>query len=404
MKVACVGGGPASLYLSILLKLRDPGHEVAVHERRPAGSTYGWGVTYWPDMLEDLARCDEPSARAIEEASVRWSGGVAHTAAGTVTHDGDVGYAVGRHRLLDILAERADSLGVRLEFGSEVRATADLSGTADLVVAGDGAHSQLRDRIAGRFGTRRAEGGNRYIWLGTSKVFTAFTFAFVETPHGWIWCYGYGFGDEGSTFIVECSAATWTGLGLDRMPESESFPMLQNLFAKPLDGHELTGRPEIGGRTQWRTFSTVTNETWYDGNLVLIGDAAHTTHYSIGAGTTLAMRDAMCLARTLHDPARGDLPAALAAYSHERRRALLSSQSAARHSARWYESLPRYMALDPQQMFSLLGQRHSPLLPYLPPKLYYRLDQAVGRAEPLRRLKQRAGSRLASTLQTLHRS
>ncbi|ATL33122.1 FAD-dependent monooxygenase [Streptomyces formicae] len=400
MKIDCVGGGPASLYLAVLAKLQDPAHEVTVHERHSAGTTYGWGVTYWPDLLRELRAHDPESARLIEERSVSWQGGFAYVGDRTTAHDGDPGHAIGRHRLRTVLADRARSLGVRIEFGKEIGSSAELP-DADLVVAGDGAHSRLRTEHAERFGTRVTTGANRFIWLGTSRVLTAFTFAFAETEHGWIWCYAYGFSPERSTCVVECSATTWAGLGFDRLDHDASLRLLEKLFADLLDGHELLGRTDIESHAQWQTFPTVTNAAWSYGNLTLIGDAAHTTHYSIGAGTTLALRDAMGLARALRSataPAR--LPAALAAYERDRKQALLSVQSAARHSAQWYENLPRYMGLEPHQMFALLGQRHSPLLPYVPPQLYFHLDQAVGRLQALRWLKQRLGPRLARTLQS----
>ncbi|MFJ8632163.1 FAD-dependent monooxygenase [Streptomyces sp. NPDC093568] len=394
MKVVCVGGGPAGLYLSILLKLRDPSHDITVHERDREGSTYGWGVTYWRGLLDKLHEHDPESARAIEASSVRWNEGVAHVGDLTTRQPGDEGHGIGRHRLLEILAERARSLGVRLEFDYGIAAR-DLP-AADLVVAADGVNSALRTRYAHHFGTRIDTGRNRYIWLGTSKVFDAFTFAFVETDHGWIWCYGYGFGPEASTCVVECAPETWTGLGLDGADEAEGLILLEKLFAGVLDGHPLIGRPSGGAGAQWLNFRTLTNRTWHRGNLVLIGDAAHTTHYSIGAGTTLALEDAMALAGALHE--QPVLSQALFQYEQERRRALLSVQSAARHSARWYEDLPRYIQLPPQQMFALLGQRHSPLLPYVPPQLYYRIDRAATRSETLRRLKRWLGPKVARTV------
>ncbi|MEU6992922.1 FAD-dependent monooxygenase [Streptomyces sp. NPDC046465] len=400
MKIDCVGGGPASLYLAILAKLREPAHEVTVHERHAAGTSYGWGVTYWPDLLADLYDHDPDSARIIEERSVCWRGGFAYVGDRTTAHEGDPGHAIGRHLLRTILAGRARDLGVRLEFGREISCVAELPG-ADLVVAGDGAHSRLRTAHAAEFGTRVTTGANRFIWLGTTRVFTAFTFAFVETDHGWIWCYAYGFSGEHSTCVVECSEATWTALGFDRIGNEETLRLLEKYFAGLLDGHALLGRKDIESHAQWQTFPTVTNTAWSHGNLALIGDAAHTTHYSIGAGTTLALRDAMGLARALGSAAGPpDVPAVLASYERERKQALLPVQSAARHSAQWYENLPRYLALEPHQMFALLGQRHSPLLPYVPPQLYFHLDQAVGRMQALRWLKQRLGPRLARTLQS----
>ncbi|MCH0566597.1 MULTISPECIES: FAD-dependent monooxygenase [unclassified Streptomyces] len=393
MKVACVGGGPAGLYLSILLKRQDPSHDITVHERDPEGSTYGWGVTYWRGLLDRLQAHDPESAHAVAEASVRWNDGVAHVRDLNTRHRGDEGFGIGRHRLLRILAERARSLGVRLEFEHEI--TERNVPAADLVVAADGVHSALRTRHAGHFGTDVRAGRNSYIWLGTSKVFDAFTFAFVETGHGWIWCYGYGYGPDRSTCVVECAPETFTGLGLDRAGEADALALLEKLFAHVLDGRSLIGRSPADGSAPWLTFRTLTNRTWHRGNLVLLGDAAHTTHYSIGAGTTLALEDAMALAGALRE--YGDPALALPAYERERRAALLSVQSAARYSAQWYENLPRYIDLPPEQMFALLGQRHSPLLPHVPPQLYYRLDRAAGRLEPLRRFKRWLGPKVART-------
>ncbi|MFE0810440.1 FAD-dependent monooxygenase [Streptomyces sp. NPDC058848] len=395
VKVACVGGGPAGLYLSILLKLQDPSHDIIVHERSPEGSTYGWGVTYWRGLLDRLHEHDPDSARAVEEHSARWHDGVARVGGRTARHRGDEGFGIGRHRLLEILAARARSLGVRLEHEHEVGA--DRLPDADLVVAADGVGSAVRTRHAGHFGTEVRAGRNHYIWLGTTKVFDAFTFAFTDTPHGWIWAYGYGYGPEGSTCVVECAPETRTGLGLDRADEAEGLVLLEKLFADVLDGHPLTGRSAAGSGASWLTFRTLTNRTWIRGNLVLLGDAAHTTHYSIGAGTTLALEDAMALARALREPV--PLPDALARYERERKAALLPAQSAARYSARWYENLPRYIGLPPQEMFALLGQRHSPLLPYVPPRLYYRIDRAAGHSHALRRLKRRLGPAIARTVQ-----
>ncbi|MGW0825356.1 FAD-dependent monooxygenase [Streptomyces sp. NPDC002845] len=396
MRIACVGGGPANLYFSILMKRQDPSHDITVHERNPAGSTYGWGVTYWAALLGELRANDPESALAISESSHCWSDGVAHVRDLRTVHHGDEGFGIGRHRMLELLAERAASLGVRLEFEHEVEP--DAIPDADLVVAGDGVNSRLRERYADHFGTDIRLGRNPYIWLGTTKVFDSFTFSFQETDHGWIWAYAYGFGDEQSTCVVECAPETWTGLGLDRANEADGLALLEKLFDGILDGHPLIGRAQADGSAQWLNFRTLTNRTWHRDNLVLLGDAAHTTHYSIGAGTTLALEDAISLAGALRD--HTELRPALARYERERKAALLSVQSAARYSARWYENLPRYIDLPPHQMFALLGQRHSPLLPYVPPRLYYRIDRAAGQLEALRRFKRRLGPRLARTAQS----
>ncbi|MFD4506822.1 FAD-dependent monooxygenase [Streptomyces sp. NPDC058457] len=391
VKVVCVGGGPAGLYLAILLKRQNPSHDITVHERNPEGSTYGWGVTYWRALLDRLHAYDPESAQAVEESSVRWTQGVAHVRDQVTRQPGDAGHGIGRHRLLEILAERARALGVRLEFEDEI--TPGNLPEADLVVAADGIHSTLRAHHADHFGADVTEGRNHYVWLGTTQVFDSFTFAFAETEHGWVWCYGYPYDAEHSTCVIECAPDTLTGLGLDTMDEAGQLAMLEKLFAGILDG-----RPLIGGSSAaaWPAFRTLTNRTWHHGNLVLLGDAAHTTHYSIGAGTTLALEDAMCLADALREhPA---LPQALAAYEGRRKAELVSAQSAARLSAQWYENLPRYIGLPAHRMFALLGQRHSPLLPYVPPQLYYGLDKAAGRLEVLRRFKRWLGPRAARAL------
>ncbi|MEU7008410.1 FAD-dependent monooxygenase [Streptomyces sp. NPDC046332] len=397
MKIACVGGGPAGLYFSILMKRQDPSHEVTVYERNPAGSTYGWGVTYWAGLLDKLRAGDPESARAVDEASVRWTDGVAIVRDERTVHRGDEGFGIGRRRMLALLAERAEELGVRVEFehgisGPDAPELVD----ADLVVAADGVNSALREAYAGHFGAEVTTGRNPYIWLGTTKVFDSFSFAFKETEHGWIWCYAYGFSGEQSTCVVECAPETWKGLGLDTRSEADSLNLLEKLFHDLLDGQPLIGRGQDDGVAQWLNFRTLTNRVWHRGNLVLLGDAAHTTHYSIGAGTTLALEDALALADALRGS--GDLDGALTRYGARRRAELLSAQSAARYSARWYENLPRYMRLPPAQMFALLGQRHSPLLPHIPPQLYYRLDRAADGLQPLRHLKRWLGPRLARTL------
>ncbi|MEU5215248.1 FAD-dependent monooxygenase [Streptomyces sp. NPDC020807] len=398
MKLAIVGGGPAGLYLSILLKRQDPSHDITVYERNPEGSTYGWGVTYWAGLLDKLRAGDPESAAAVAEASVTWNDGVAIVRDERTVHRGDAGFGIGRRKMLMLLADRAEELGVTVTFEHDITGPdAPELADADLVVAADGVNSVLREAYAEHFGSTTTAGRNQYIWLGTTKVFDSFSFAFKETEHGWIWCYAYGFSGERSTCVVECSPATWKGLGLDTADEPDTLTLLEKLFHDLLDGHELIGRAQADGAPQWLTFRTLTNRVWHRGNLVLLGDAAHTTHYSIGAGTTLALEDALALAAALRDPADG-LDAALTTYGKRRRAELVSAQSAARYSAQWYENLPRYMRLEPSRMFALLGQRHSPLLPHIPPQLYYRIDRAAEQLEPLRRLKRWLGPRVAKAV------
>ncbi|MEV4224076.1 FAD-dependent monooxygenase [Nonomuraea sp. NPDC049725] len=367
MHIACVGGGPANLYFSILMKLVDPARHITVYERNPEGSTYGWGVTFWGDLRDRLLSTDPETARAIVDGSVHWDSWLmrVHDRATVTLENAEEGLGIGRRELLAILADRARSLGVRIAYEHEIAAEEELAG-ADLVIAGDGAGSALRERHADHFGTDVATGRDPYVWLGTTKVFDAFTFAFTETEHGWIWCYGYPYGKANSTCVVECFPQTWRGLGLDEAGEADGLALLEKLFAEVLDGHPLIG----GGGGRWQRFRTVTNRTWHRGNLVLLGDAAHTTHYSIGAGTALALGDAAFLVHALHNTPR--LPEALAWFERERMAAIRPTQRAARYSARWYENLDRYVGLPPEHLLTLLGRRHSPLLSRVPPRLYYR--------------------------------
>jgi 2-polyprenyl-6-methoxyphenol hydroxylase-like FAD-dependent oxidoreductase len=374
MRIACAGGGPAGLYLAILLKRRDPAHEVTVLERNPAGVTYGWGVVFWDDLLEGLAASDPESAATIAAEAFRWVDQRILVDGQPEARLAGYGFSMRRQRLLDILTRRAMELGVEVRFECEVEELASLDGY-DLVVAADGVNSRLRRAHPGIFGTRVDTGRNRYMWLGTPKVFDSFTFAFVRTGAGWIWCHAYGFDAAASTFIVECSAETWAGLGFGELGLEESIARLEELFAAQLDGHRLVAQAQDPERAPWLSFRTVTNERWRHGNLVLAGDAAHTTHFTIGSGTKLAIEDAIGLAAALGD--HHDLAAALAAYERDRKASLLLLQREARNSARWFESLPRYIDLGPEQFATLLHQRRSQLLTRMSPSGYYRLRRTT---------------------------
>ena len=384
MRIACVGGGPAGLYFAILMKGRERAHDITVFERNPPGVTYGWGVVFWDDLLEQLRASDPATAGDIRANSFRWDGQLLAVQSKQSVHVGGHGYSIGRQRLLDILVERAKGLGVRVEFESEIENVDDLR-EADLIVACDGVNSRLRELRREQFRTDVVVGRNRYIWLGTSRVFDAFTFAFVHTDAGWIWSHAYCFDGSTSTFIVECSPDTWTGLGFDKLDEAESIRLLETLFERHLQGHPLKSKVRSQGGAPWLNFRTVTNENWDADNIVLMGDAAHTTHFTIGSGTRLALEDAISLAARLQEGT--SLAAALERYEKERRTALLRTQSDARLSARWFESVPRYIDLNPPQVFALLRERRSPLLPRLPPRTYYRLYRATQRNTALRKLR-----------------
>jgi 2-polyprenyl-6-methoxyphenol hydroxylase-like FAD-dependent oxidoreductase len=351
MRITCVGGGPAGLYFAVLAKLADPAHEVTVCERNPAGVTYGWGVVFWDDLLDDLFRYDPVSARAIADAAYRWDEYEVRATGKAVTHLAGYGFSLGRHTLLDILTRRARELGVTVRHSDDLSADPG----ADLVVACDGAGSRIRDAHAGHHGTTVERGRNKYIWLGTPHVFETFTFGFERTPAGWIWYHAYPFAAGASTFIVECAPETWTALGFDHLDAEQGCARLQEIFAAHLGGQPLADHRADQGGTGWLTFRRVTNERWDRGNVVLMGDAAHTTHFAIGSGTKLAMQDAMALADVLRDG--GDPAVAFERYEHRRRTALAPLQRAAKASSEWFERMPDHVDLPATRFAYALSNR-----------------------------------------------
>jgi 2-polyprenyl-6-methoxyphenol hydroxylase-like FAD-dependent oxidoreductase len=390
MRIACVGGGPAGLYFALLMKLRDRGHDITVFERNSAGSTQGWGVTFGRDLLRELYRSDPESAQEIDQAAFSQFDQVVDIQGDQVLCPGGGGYGISRQRLLDILADRAKALGVHIEFDHEVMTSSQLP-AADLILACDGVNSRMRLE-AGGFRSDVRLGGNKYVWLGTSKVFESFTYAFIRTDIGLIWAYGYGIGGGLSTFIVECSSEAWAGLGFGVLSPQDGLSLLEKLFEHHLNGHPLLGQDLRDASAGWLNFRTVANRRWYDGNIVLAGDAAHTTHYTIGSGTTLAIEDAIALADNLQK--HGEQKLALESYERQRKTALLGPQSDARFSARWFENISRYAGLEPYEFSALLHGRRSPLLPYLPPHLYYRLHQATEEVTVLGELRRRVGPKV----------
>lgn len=365
MKIVGIGAGPAGLYFALLMKLQDAGNDVTLLERHPAGVTPGFGVTFGAGLLQQLHCGDPVSARQVEQAMFRCSGQIVEVGGAQVPTDAGGAHAISRHRLLDILASRATDLGVRIEFGQEVQGTARLP-AADLTVISDGGNSRARQE-AGVFQTSVRTGSNKVIWLGTDLEFPAFTFSFVHTDSGWIWAYSYGNGDGTSTLNVECTAVTWAALGFDALPVRTCLDRLGQIFERQLDGHRLFAQQRDSEEARWLNFRTVTNQRWQHGSMVLAGDAAHTTHFSIGSGTTLAIEDAIALASSLRE--HGELGPALAAYQRQRQAALRQRQSDARFSARWFENVPRYIGLPPHQFARLLHARRSPLVARLPPRL-----------------------------------
>jgi anthraniloyl-CoA monooxygenase len=359
MRIACIGGGPAGLYFAIAMKLRNPAHEIAVFERNKAGDTFGWGVVFSDQTLANLTATDPVSAKTIADSFAHWDDIAVTVGEATSTSSGHGFIGIGRKHLLQILQARAAELGVELHFEHECSSDpADYPGY-DLIVASDGVNSAVRTRIAEHFEVDIDVRRNKFMWLGTHQLFDAFAFIFENTPHGWVWAHAYKFNADTSTFIVECSPETWAGLGFENMEQEEAIAFCEHLFARHLGGHRLiSNAAHLRGSANWLNFRRVSCGRWSRGNLVLLGDAAHTAHFSIGSGTKLALEDAIKLAEVLDRPgldAPEALTAALAEYEEERRTAVLRIQNAARNSTEWFEDLDRYIGFDlPQFAYALL--------------------------------------------------
>ena len=355
MKIACIGGGPAGLYFAISMKLRDPRHEIEVFERNAPGVTFGWGVVFSDLTVDNITRNDSVSAAIITAEFAHWDDIDVHFRGETVTSGGHGFIGIGRKRMLEILQARAHELGVMLHFNAECDPADPKWRGYDLVIASDGANSRFRDADAEAFGLDVDVRANKFVWLGTSKVFDAFTFAFEETEHGWIWAHAYRFAPDCSTFIVECAEGTWRDFGFDRMSQDESIAACEKLFAKYLDGHKLqSNSTHLVGSAAWLNFKRIKCERWSSGNVILLGDAAHTAHFSIGSGTKLALEDAIKLAEVLNREGLS-VEAALDEYQAERNLEVLKLQNSARNSTEWFETLERYTQFEPLQFaYSLL--------------------------------------------------
>ena len=355
MKIACIGAGPAGLYFAISMKLRDPGHEIEVFERNLPGVTFGWGVVFSDLTVDNIRKNDPASAEIITREFAHWDDIDVHFRGQTITSGGHGFIGIGRKRLLEILQDRARELGVVLEFEAECDPDDPKWRDYDLVIASDGINSRFRDAEPDAFGVDVDVRANKFVWLGTEKVFDAFTFAFEETEHGWIWAHAYRFASDCSTFIVECSEDTWRGFGFDTMSQDEAIAACEKLFAKYLDGHGLqSNASHLVGSAAWLNFRRIKCDRWSSGNVILLGDAAHTAHFSVGSGTKLALEDAIKLAEVLNRPGLS-LEAALDEYQAERNLEVLKLQNSARNSTEWFETLERYTHFEPLQFaYSLL--------------------------------------------------
>ena len=360
MNIVCLGGGPAGLYFSLLMKLRDPSHIITVVERNRPFDTFGWGVVLSDQTLGNLRTADPVSAQLIGDAFNHWDD-VEMFFKGRSVRSGGHGFCgIGRKKLLNILQERCLELGVSLVFEADVQDDQALAAqyNADLVIACDGLNSRVRTRYAETYKPDVEMRDCRFVWLGTKKTFDAFTFAFEQTEHGWFAAHAYKFDADTSTFIVETPQAVWQAHGLDKMSQEDGIAFCERLFAKYLDGNPLMNNAtHVRGSAIWIQFPRVVCEKWVHNEsingkqipIVLMGDAAHTAHFSIGSGTKLALEDAIELARCFTKTL--DTRDALQAYEAVRSVEVLKIQNAARNSTEWFENVERYSGLEAEQFF-----------------------------------------------------
>jgi anthraniloyl-CoA monooxygenase len=341
VRIVTVGAGPSGLYASLLLKKLDPRNEITVLERNPADATYGWGVVFSDRTLTEFREADYPTFRAIQDAFVSWEAIDIYFRGELVRSGGHVFAGIARTELLGILQRRCAELGVELMFVEEV-GNIDALPPHDMLIGADGINSTVRRAHEKAFRPSFAEGRARYIWYGTNRPLDSFTFIFRQNDDGLFQVHAYPFDGNTSTWIVECAEETWRRAGLDRATEPESIAYCERLFAEDLRSYGL-----LSNNSKWLTFTTLRCRTWHRDGVVLLGDAAHTAHFSIGSGTKLAMEDAIALARSIEHHG-ADIQAGLADYEVERKTVVERFQEAAAESQAYFETVARYLHLEPQ--------------------------------------------------------
>ena len=375
MRISILGGGPAGLYFALLMKRRDPSRRITIVERDGPDDTFGWGIVFSDQTFDYLRNNDAPSFDAITSACQKWDNvDIVHRGE-TISVRGNKFSGIARLKFLQILHRRCLDLGVEIRFNTAVDDVKNLP-EADLHVGADGANSLVRRSNPKVFGPSVASGRNKYIWLGTSKLFHGLTLTFVEDPSGVFTAHSYKFDRQTSTFIVECSEQTWMAAGLDRMTDVETCRFLEDVFAAHLDGQPLLTNNFV----RWLNFPLVRNEHWYGDRLVLLGDALHTAHFSIGSGTKLALEDAIALADASAD--ESEPRDALPLFEQRRRPRVEQYQQAAQESLRWFEEVADHVHLDPLR-FAVEAMTRSKKIDY--EKLRQRDPAFVARVEEAER-------------------
>lgn len=347
MKIACIGGGPGGLYFALLMKKLDPAHEIDVYERNGPHDTFGWGVVFSEETLSALREADLETYLEIRSTFAHWDSIDVHYKGERVQCGGHVFCGIARIRLLEILQEHCQRRGIRVHFHREVESVEECA-DADLILACDGVNSKIRKELEHAFQPTIVPGRAPYVWLGTNKTFEAFTFIIAESEHGVFQVHAYAFDEKTSTFIVECDEATLARSGLEAKPIEETVQYFEKLFAPWLDGNPL-----LTNKSSWIRFQNITLASWHHENVVILGDAAHTAHYSVGSGTKLAVESAIALAKAFESET--DVRKALARYEQERRLPVAKLQRKALQSQRWFEEIQRYCHFEPLQFaFSLM--------------------------------------------------
>src|SRR5215211_5430569 len=348
MKINVIGGGPAGLYFAILMKRADASHQIRIDERNGPDDTFGWGVVFSGKTLANLRAADDVSHAEITKQFEAWDNvDVVHRDAKISIH-GNSFSGIARLALLKILQRRAEQLGVEIDFHAEIQDVESLRNDSDLLLAADGVNSTVRLHYAKQFEPELDVRANRYIWYGTHQLFHGLTLTFRENSAGVFAAHSYKFSRATSTFIVECDPQTWTKAGFEQMSSEETLHYVADVFQQDLNGHKL-----LSNNSKWINFLLVKNRNWFFENVVLIGDALHTAHFSIGSGTKLAIEDAIALAESFQQNA--DVPKALTHFTETRRPVILDYQAAAFESMLWFENAAQYMHLSPLELaFSVM--------------------------------------------------